>query len=116
MTRMFGIPNCDTIKKARKWLSQHEIQYEFHDYKKQGVNQEVLTQALDKHGIDLVLNKRGTTFRNLPPELKENISMDKAIRLLTEHSSMIKRPILLHRNNIYVGFTPALYQEIFQLD
>ncbi|WP_296053152.1 ArsC family reductase [uncultured Alteromonas sp.] len=110
---MYGIPNCDTIKKAKTWLTQHDISFTFHDYRKQGVPQDVLTSAVSELGWENVINKRGTTYRQLSDEQKEQLSADTAVTLITEHPAMIKRPLLVTDNGMHLGFKPAQYEEIF---
>lgn len=110
---MFGIPNCDTIKKAKNWLTEHDIPFEFHDYRKQGVPQDVLSQALEQLGWEPIVNKRGTTFRQLSDEQKSSLSETTAIPLLVEHPAMIKRPLLAVDGTYYLGFKADQYQEIF---
>jgi Spx/MgsR family transcriptional regulator len=92
---MYGIPNCDTIKKAKKWLVANEIEFEFHDYRKQGIDANLVEKLLAIFGIDAVINKRGTTYRQLSDEQKANLDETSAIALLVESPAMIKRPILL---------------------
>ncbi|MDT0594148.1 ArsC family reductase [Glaciecola petra] len=116
MTKMFGIPNCDTIKKAKSWLQKNNISFDFHDYKKLGVDETVLHDAIDNFGLELVLNKRGTTYRKLSDETKASINSDNVVGLLTEHPSMIKRPILLHNKKLIIGFNDSIYQEFFGLE
>ena len=110
---MYGIPNCDTIKKAKNWLTQHDISFTFHDYRKQGVPQDVLSEALTELGWENVLNKRGTTYRQLSDEQKANLSASTALALLIENPAMIKRPLLVTNNAMHLGFKPAQYEEIF---
>ncbi|WGV99562.1 ArsC family reductase [Vibrio sp. YMD68] len=110
---MYGIPNCDTIKKAKKWLEANGIEYTFHDYRKQGIDTELVTHFCDGLGWELVLNKRGTTYRQLSPEQKEAINADTAIALLVEHPAMIKRPILNANGSLHIGFKADQYQSIF---
>lgn len=110
---MYGIPNCDTIKKAKNWLTQHDISFTFHDYRKQGVPQDVLAEALNELGWENVLNKRGTTYRQLSDEQKANLSASTALELLIENPAMIKRPLLVTDNTMHLGFKPAQYEEIF---
>ena len=110
---MYGIPNCDTIKKAKNWLTQHDISFTFHDYRKQGVPQEVLSEALNELGWENVLNKRGTTYRQLSDEQKANLSASTALELLIENPAMIKRPLLVANNTMHLGFKPAQYEEFF---
>ncbi|RLL49526.1 ArsC family reductase [Mariprofundus sp. EBB-1] len=113
MTTMYGIPNCDTIKKARRWLDANDVAYQFHNYKKDGITPEVLEQWVDQLGWEALLNKRGTTWRKLPDALKHDIDRDKAIALMCEHTSMIKRPVLIDGNHIEAGFSDMRYQALF---
>jgi arsenate reductase len=107
---MFGIPNCDTVKKARDWLARHEIEYAFHDYKKAGIEAATLRKWVDEHGWDVILNRSGTTFRKLPPEDRDGLDADKAIHLMAAQPSMIKRPVLDLGDRRIVGFRPETYQ------
>ena len=102
--QLYGIPNCDTVKKARKWLDAQTIDYDFHDYKKEGADPARLASWSDAVGWEVLLNKRGTTFRKLDDEAKADIDRDKAIALMAEHPSMIKRPVVGHAGGILVGF------------
>ena len=105
---IYGIPNCDTVKKARKWLDANGLDYEFHDYKKEGADAGKLATWIDAHGVDVVLNRRGTTFRKLSDADKADIDADKtgakAVTLLKEHPSMIKRPVVEYPGGSLVGF------------
>ncbi|BCE01627.1 ArsC family reductase [Marinicellulosiphila megalodicopiae] len=101
---MYGINNCDTIKKAKKYMEAQEVAFEFYDYKTNDVPVELLKQWIAQFGWEEILNKRGTTFRKLEKEDKENIDAQKALALLTEHSSMIKRPIFSNGEKTLVGF------------
>lgn len=100
----YGIPNCDTVKKARKWLDARGVEYSFHDYKKEGADPDRLAAWIEEAGVDSVLNRRGTTFRKLSDEQKADIDAAKAVTLLQEHPSMIKRPIVEHDGSVLVGF------------
>ena len=102
--QLYGIPNCDTVKKARKWLDAQSIDYDFHDYKKEGADPARLASWSDAVGWEVLLNKRGTTFRKLDDEAKADIDREKAIALMAEHPSMIKRPVVEHAGGILVGF------------
>ena len=115
MTTMYGIANCDTIKKAKKWLSANNIDFEFHDYKKLGANTDVLKQAITQEGVDVIVNKRGTTYRALSDEQKHAINETTTIAVLSENTSMIKRPILIHNGKLIVGFKDSAYQAFFDL-
>ncbi len=100
----YGIPNCDTVKKARKWLNARDAEYEFHDYKKQGADAEKLARWSDTVGWEKLLNKRGTTFRKLPDADKADIDQAKAVALMAANPSMIKRPVVEHAGGLLVGF------------
>lgn len=113
MITMYGIPNCDTVKKARVWLDQHGVAYVFHDYKKAGVDAAQLGQWIDEHGWETVLNRAGTTFRKLPEADKANIDRDKAVALMLAQPSMIKRPVLDLGDRRLVGFKPDAYAAAF---
>ena len=101
---LYGIPNCDTVKKARRWLDAQGIGYDFHDYKKEGADAGKLAAWSDAVGWEVLLNKRGTTFRKLPEADKSDIDRDKAIALMLQHPSLIKRPVVDHEGGILVGF------------
>ena len=101
---MYGINNCDTIKKAKKYMDAQEITFEFYDYKKAAVPQDLLKAWLGEFGWEVVLNKRGTTYRQLDKEDKEDIDNEKAFKLLVENPSMIKRPIFSNGEKTLVGF------------
>ncbi|AOL22339.1 transcriptional regulator, Spx/MgsR family [Erythrobacter litoralis] len=102
---LHGIPNCDTVKKARKWLDAEGLDYTFHDFKKEGADPAKLEQWIAAKGVDTVVNRRGTTFRKLSDEEKV-LSQDshKAVALLVQHPSMIKRPVVEHAGGILIGF------------
>ncbi len=113
MVDMYGIPNCDTIKKARKWLDNHHVDYVFHNYKKEGVDESLLRQWCEQVGWEVLLNKRGTTWRKLPDCEKERLDESKVVALLVSNPSMIKRPVLSIHGNIQVGFSESAYQALF---
>ncbi|MFG0772717.1 ArsC family reductase [Vibrio plantisponsor] len=113
MTIMYGIPNCDTIKKARKWLEVEGVEYQFHDYKKQGIDTELVKEFCLSLGWENVLNKRGTTYRQLSQEQKDTLNETNAIALLVEQPSMIKRPIVRHNDKLELGFSTANYAALF---
>ena len=116
---IYGIKSCDTMKKAFTKLDELSVSYEFHDYKKQGIDKESLQRWVDELGVDKVLNKRGTTWRKLSDEQKQAADADvnKAIELLIANSSMIKRPIVegSYRDEpiVLCGFDEAALNEIF---
>ena len=100
----YGIPNCDTVKKARKWLDTQEIPYVFHDYKKEGADPEKLREWIGAKGVDTILNRRGTTWRKLADAEKADIDETKAVGLLEANPSMIKRPVVEYPGGLLVGF------------
>jgi len=112
-TTIYGIKACDTMKKARTWLDQHGVKYQFHDYKVSGIDREHLEAWCKKAGWETVLNRAGTTFRKLPDEQKVDLNERKAIALMLEQPSMIKRPVLEKGAKLLIGFKPADYQVAF---
>ncbi len=112
MTTLYGIPNCDSIKKARKWLEDNCIGYEFHDYKKAGIDKATLENWCKEFGYESLVNKRGTTWRKLDDKLKDNINEAKAIKIMQENTSVIKRPVLISEKTRIVGFSEADYKTL----
>ena len=108
-TTLYGIPNCDTMKKARAWLESQRIDYEFHDYKKSGIERAKLESWIRVAGWEVLLNRAGTTFRKLPDAAKANLTEDKAVKLMLEQPAMIKRPVLERGKTLLVGFSPEKY-------
>ena len=110
-TAIYGIKNCDTMAKARRWLDEHGVAYGFHDYKAQGVSREVLESWVGKVGWEVLLNRAGTTFKKLPEADKAGVDQAKAISLMLAQPSMIKRPVLdLGKGKTIVGFKPEIYE------
>jgi len=107
---LYGIPNCDTVKKARSWLDAHGIPYTFHDYKKAGADPARLAEWSKAVGWEALLNKRGTTFRKLDEADKADLEEAKAIRLMAEHPSLIRRPVVEHDGGLLVGFSPVEWE------
>lgn len=108
---IYGIRNCDTMKKARAWLDGHGVAYAFHDYKASGIERARLQGWAAKVGWESLLNRAGTTFRALPEPEKQDIDEERALSLMVANPSMIKRPVLdLGRGRIVVGFRPELYE------
>lgn len=101
---LYGIPNCDTVKKARTWLDGQGLAYTFHDYKKEGADPARLAQWVEAAGLDTVLNRRGTTFRALAEADKADIDAAKAVRLMAASPSLIKRPVVEYPGGLLVGF------------
>lgn len=110
---MYGIPNCDTIKKAKKWLEAEGVEYNFHDFRKQGIDKAMVETFCQQLGWENVVNKRGTTFRQLSQEQKDNLDQNSAIELLVEQPAMIKRPILVANDTYHLGFKADQYAAIF---
>ena len=113
MPTIYGIKNCDTMKKARAWLDDHGVSYEFHDYKAAGIERAKLEGWVKKAGWETLLNKAGTTFRKLPEKDKEGLTEKKAIALMLAKPSMIKRPVLDLGAKRIVGFKPEIYKAAF---
>ena len=110
---IYGIKNCDTMKKARAWLDAQDIVYAFHDYKTAGADKALLEGWAKQVGWEVLLNRAGTTFRALPDAGKTGLTEKKAIALMTAQPSMIKRPVLLAGDKILVGFKPEQYAALF---
>ena len=115
MTVLYGIPNCDTIKKSQKWLIKNNITFTFHDYRKDGINVALIQTFLHNLPLSALLNKRSTTYRQLSDEAKSNISLETIIPLFIEHPTLIKRPILAHNDKYQIGFKESIYQATFQI-
>ena len=109
---IYGIKNCDTMKKARAWLDDHGVAYAFHDYKTSGIERAKLEGWAAKAGWEPLLNRAGTTFRKLPDGDKENLNEKKAIALMLAQPSLIKRPVLEAGRELLVGFKPDTYREL----
>lgn len=107
---LYGIKNCDTIKKARAWLDGRKIEYAFHDYKTAGITTERLQSWCKELGWETLLNRAGTTFRKLPDADKQDLTERKAIALMLAQPSMIKRPVLDLGKQRLAGFKPELYE------
>jgi arsenate reductase len=110
---IYGIKNCDTMKKARTWLDDHGVAYAFHDYKAEGIDKASLERWAKEVGWEILLNRAGTTFRKLPDAQRENVTEKKAIALMLEQPSMIKRPVLDVGGKLLVGFKPDAYAKQF---
>lgn len=111
MTVIYGIKNCDTMKKAIKWLNDNQIEFTFHDYKKEGLNAEVIQQWVNELGWESLLNKRGTTWRKLDEELKNNMDEEQAIACALDNPSIIKRPLIIKDGQYLLGFSADTYNK-----
>lgn len=112
-TTIYGIKNCDTMKKARTWLEANGIENSFHDYKASGIDRQHLEAWCDAAGWETVLNRVGTTFKKLNDAQKNDLNREKAISLMLEQPSMIKRPVLEAEGKITIGFKPDIYAALF---
>jgi arsenate reductase len=110
---IYGIKNCDTMKKARAWLDERRVEYAFHDYKTAGIERGKLQSWATQVGWESLLNRAGTTFRKLADKDKEGLTEAKAIKLMLEQPSLIKRPVIETQAQLLVGFKPEQYQSIF---
>ncbi len=110
---IYGIKNCDTMKKARVWLDTKGVAYRFHDYKAEGIDEASLTRWVESLGWETVLNRAGTTFRALPDADKQGLDAKKAIALMLAQPSMIKRPMLDRDGALTAGFKPDIYETLF---
>jgi len=114
MTTIYGIKNCETMKKALAWLDDHGVRYDFHDYKTAGIDVAKLKGWAKQVGWETLLNTRGTTWRKLSPSQQANLDEAKAMRLMSGNPSLIKRPVLEHGGELMVGFIPERYSEAFR--
>jgi Spx/MgsR family transcriptional regulator len=113
MTTIYGIKNCDTMKKAFAWLAAHKVEYQFHDYKKDGISKAQLEKWVEALGWEALLNRAGTTFRKLPDKDKEGLTEKKAIALMLAQPAMIRRPVVEKGAKLLVGFKPEDYAKAF---
>ena len=112
---LYGIKNCDTVKKARGWLAAHRIDYQFHDYKIAGIERQRLEHWCKELGWEALLNRAGTTFRKLPDALKQSLNAPKAVELMLVQPSLIKRPVLENNGRLSIGFKPELYERALRV-
>lgn len=113
MTTIYGIPNCDTIKKARKWLEQNNIDYTFHDYRQDGLDASLLASFMEKLSWEELLNKRSTSFRNLEDDIKNNLNQQTATDAMLAQPTLIKRPVVITNEHAAVGFKADNFAKIF---
>ena len=109
---LYGIKNCDTVKKARKWLDNHSVPYTFHDFRVDGINKTLVNNFLKQIDIETLINKRGTTWRKLSDKEKEIKNKTQAIELLIENPTIIKRPVIDVNKKYYIGFCDDTYKTI----
>jgi len=113
MITVYGIKNCDTVKKACNWLTKNNIEYQFHDFRKDGLTQTKVKQWASKVDWEILLNRRGTTWRKLSDQEKDSINKTNALKLMVEQPTLIKRPVVEHSDNVMVGFSEDTYKETF---
>ena len=110
---IYGISNCDTVKKAKNWLDSHNIDYNFHDFRKDGINKDIINGWLNTVAWDKILNKRSTSWRNLDASTQQAVNATNVVDLLVENPTLIKRPVMDVNDIITVGFNSDTYQGIF---
>jgi len=110
---LYGIANCDTIKKAKTWLNDHEVEFQFHDYRKQGLETGLLKTWIRDLGWESLINRRGTTWRQLTPEIKNTLDAESAIEVMQANPAIIKRPLLVKDGARHLGFSDEQYSQIF---
>jgi len=113
MVTLYGISNCDTVRKARAWLDGHGVSYRFHDFKRSGIDESQVQGWAAELGWETLVNRRGTTWRRLREPERDRIDEESAIRLMVEQPSLIRRPVLDTGGARHVGFSEARYQELF---
>lgn len=111
---LYGIPNCDTVKKARQWLDSNGTAYRFHDFRKDGLTEPEVKRWIDALGWETVLNRKGTTWRQLPEDVRNSVSDKNIAKLLVEHPTLIKRPVLETGTQIHCGFKADDYQSLLK--
>lgn len=111
MTTIYGIKNCDTVKKSLKWLEKNNVEFTFHDFRVDGLTPELLSSFVERSDWTTLLNKRSTTFRNLPSDIKDNLTEDVIFNAVLEQPTLLKRPIVIKNDITCVGFKDDLYQE-----
>jgi arsenate reductase (glutaredoxin) len=109
---LYGIANCDTIKRARRWLTLHHVDYRFHDFRRDGLIESQLLAWTEELGWEAMLNRRGTTWRKLPEALRDGIDRESAISVMLESPAIIRRPLLDTGNKRVLGFSESVYQEL----
>lgn len=113
MTTIYGIKNCDSVKKARKWLEAQNINYTFHDFREQGLTEEMVKEWLQVASLDKLVNKRSTSWKQLDEESKVHLTNETAPALCARFETLIKRPVLSHNEQLHLGFNEKIYSQIF---
>jgi arsenate reductase len=109
MTTLYGIKNCDSVKKTRKWLNDQHIHYQYHDFREHGLTEALIQQWLAGCSLEQLINKKSTSWKNLTEDEKSSLNNNTAIALCMRHETLIKRPVLAHQGNVYFGFDEKLY-------
>lgn len=112
MLKLYGIKNCDTVKKARRWLEAHEVEYKFHDFRQDGLDKKLISSWVERLGWEAIVNKRSTTWRNLSDKDKAISSSQQAIKLLVTSPTLIKRPVAEKNKILLVGFNEAEFEKL----
>ena len=112
MLTLYGIKNCDTVKKARRWLEDHGVEYQFHDFRQDGLNKKQLSGWVEQLGWEVIVNKRSTTWRNLSDKDKELTTNSQAVKLLLANPTLIKRPVVQSNKKFLVGFNENEFKKI----
>lgn len=112
MLTLYGIKNCDTVKKARRWLEDHGVEYQFHDFRQDGLNKKQLSGWVEQLGWEVIVNKRSTTWRNLSDKDKELTTNSQAVKLLLANPTLIKRPVVQSNKIFLVGFNENEFKKI----
>ncbi|GAB3488649.1 ArsC family reductase [Marinomonas epiphytica] len=113
MIQIYGIKNCDSMKKAFRWLEEKQLAYEFHDYKKGALTEQLAHQWLTELGWEVLINKRGTTWRKLDDDVKNAMNDELALHIILENTSIVKRPLILSNGEFILGFNETVYCEKF---
>ena len=113
MTTLYGIKNCDTVKKARRWLDENSVQYQFHDFRELGVNRQQVSNWVEQLGWEIVINKRSTSWKQLDKSTRESMNSENAIGAILDNPTLVKRPLLDKDGEFSVGFSPADYSSKF---
>ena len=114
MITLYGIKNCDTVKKAKRWLEQSAIEYHFHDFREDGIDRDTVAAWLDELGWETLVNRRSTTWKQLEPSVRETMDAEHALIAILEHPTLIKRPLLDTGRERTVGFKADQYQDLFE--
>ncbi len=113
MLTLFGIKQCDTVKKALNWLTENDVEHTFHDIRKDGLDEQMIQRWTDAAGWQVMVNKRSTTWRNLSDDVKNNLSDDNVLALLLQNPTLIKRPVVEHPEGVIIGFKTADFEAAF---